>query len=204
MTRAGKSTGANVRGEKGVDYDLEPVSIMVGEGQAADHIGRHPFGKVPAFALDGFARYETGAICRYADTVPPGPSLRPTDARQAARMDQIIALVDSCASGAIVGKPVWQRLVVPMQGGTGDETIVQGAMAMVRLCLAELARLKGENTFLASAQVTLADCFVAPVFACLAMTPESSALLEPHAGLEAWWGAMSERSSVRNTPAQFG
>jgi glutathione S-transferase len=29
--------------EKGVEYKLKPGSIMSGEGQAAEHISRHPF-----------------------------------------------------------------------------------------------------------------------------------------------------------------
>jgi glutathione S-transferase len=190
--------------EKGVDYELRPVNIIAGEGQAADHRGRHPFGKVPSFELDGFSLYETVAICRYADKVLPGPSLTPTDPKQAARMDQIIAILDSYAYGNIVGKLVWQRLVVPMQGGTGDDAIVQGSLDMVRLCLSEFERLKGGNAFLASSQVTLADCFLAPVFAYLTMTPDAEGLLSPHQGLRSWWAAMSERPSVQKTPPQFG
>ena len=87
-------------------------------------------------------------------------------------MDQIIGVLDSYAYGSMVGKLAWQRLVVPMQGGTADEAIVQGSIATVRLCLSEFDRLKGSNPFMASSQVTLADCFVAPVFAYFAMTPK--------------------------------
>ena len=190
--------------EKGVDYELKPVNIMRGEGQAAEHIHRHPFGKVPSFEHDGFPIYESSAIARYIDRVFPGPSLQPSDPRQLARMDQIIAIIDSYAYGAIVGKLVWQRLVVPMQGGQGDEGIVQGAQDMVRRCLSEFERLKDSQPFLAGQNVSLADCFLGPIFAYLTATPDAEALLEPVAGLRGWWEAMRERPSMQKTPPQFG
>jgi glutathione S-transferase len=189
--------------EKGVAYELRPVNIMAGEGQASDHTRRHPFGKVPAFEHDGFSLYETIAIARYIDRVFPGPSLQPSDPRQAARMDQIIAVIDSYAYGAIVGKLVWQRLVVPMQGGQGDEGIVQGSMDMVRLCLSEFERLKGSQPFLAGSEISLADCFLAPIFGYLTMTPDAEGLLQSTPGLRQWWQMMSERPSVQKTPPEF-
>jgi glutathione S-transferase len=189
--------------EKGVAYELRPVNIMAGEGQASDHTRRHPFGKVPAFEHDGFSLYETIAIARYIDRVFPGPALQPSDPRQAARMDQIIAVIDSYAYGAIVGKLVWQRLVVPMQGGQGDEGVVQGAMDTVRLCLSEFERLKGSQPFLAGSEISLADLFLAPIFGYLTMTPDAEGLLQSTPGLRQWWQVMSERPSVQKTPPEF-
>ena len=46
---------------------------------------------------------------------------QPADVRQLARMDQMMAILDSYAYGAIVGQLAWQRLVVPMTGGSADE-----------------------------------------------------------------------------------
>jgi len=190
--------------EKGVAYQLKPVNIMTGEGQTAEHMSRHPFGKVPSFEHDGFSLYETGAIARYIDRVFPGPALQPSDPKNAARMDQIVAVIDSYGYGAIVGKLVWQRLVVPMQGGQGDETVVQDSYDMVRRSLSEFERLKGSNTFLAGPEISLADCFLAPVFAYMTMTPDADALLQPLPGLRTWWQAMSQRPSMERTPPQFG
>jgi glutathione S-transferase len=119
-------------------------------------------------------------------------------------MDQMIAIIDSYAYGAIIGKLVWQRLVVPMQGGQGDEGIVQGSMEMVRRCLSEFERLKGSNEFLAGSQISLADCFLAPIFAYLIMTPDAEALLQAAPGLRRWWETMKERPAMQRTPPQFG
>ena len=62
--------------EKGVDYELVPL------------------GRIPAFEHDGWMLYETQAIMRYVDAVVPGPRLQPEEPRAAARMDQLIGIVD--------------------------------------------------------------------------------------------------------------
>jgi glutathione S-transferase len=64
-------------------------------------------------------------------------------------MNQIISIIDSYGYGAMIGKVFWQRAVVPMQGGTPDETAVQQALPVVERCLAEIARLKGDDRYLA-------------------------------------------------------
>ena len=110
--------------EKPAEYRLEPIHILGGEGQQASYLQRHPFGKVPAFEHDGFRMYETDAITRYIDQVFPGKRLQPSDARQAARMNQAISIINSYGYGSIIGKVVWQRLIVPMTGGgQGDEAV---------------------------------------------------------------------------------
>jgi glutathione S-transferase len=106
-------------------------------------------------------------------------------------MDQIIAVIDSYAYGSIVGKLVWQRLVVPMQGGQSDESVVQGSMDMVRLYMSELERLKGQNQFLAGSGISLADCFLTPIFGYVTMTPDADGLLQTTPGLRQWWLRMS-------------
>src|SRR3954468_4908497 len=80
--------------EKGVAYDRVEVNPFAPNVPAA-YLALHPFGRVPALVHDGFALYETGAITRYIDRAFPGPALQPAEPRAAARMDQIIAIVDS-------------------------------------------------------------------------------------------------------------
>jgi glutathione S-transferase len=65
-------------------------------------------------------------------------------------------------------------------------------------------RLKGLNPFLAVSQVSLADCYLAPIFGYLTMTPDAGALLQATPGLSQWWEQMSQRPAMQKTPPQFG
>ncbi|MEZ0167508.1 glutathione binding-like protein [Microvirga sp. TS319] len=119
-------------------------------------------------------------------------------------MDQIIGIIDSYAYEAIIRKLVWQRLVVPMQGAQANESIVQESLDTVQLCLSEFERLKGANEFLAGPEITLADCFLGPIFALLTMTPDAETLLKPTSGLRQWWERTSQRPSMQKTSPEFG
>src|SRR5262249_20774831 len=88
--------------EKGAGYRLEEVDILKGAGQAPAYLAKHPFGKVPALDHDGFMLYETTAIARYVDEAFPGPKLQPSDAKQRARMTQIMSIVDAYAYPALI------------------------------------------------------------------------------------------------------
>ena len=184
--------------EKRADYELVDVNVLSGQQKQPEHLARNPFGTVPAFAHDGFALYETGAIVRYIDQVFPGPSLTPDDARARARMNQIISIVDFHAYPTMISKIATNRIFMPLLGGSCDEAAVEGASAKAMLCLAEIERILGDNAFLAGPALSLADCYVVPVLHYLALTPEKS-LIDARPRLAAWWQRINEVATVRET-----
>jgi glutathione S-transferase len=191
--------------EKPAEYRLEPVHILGGEAQQPNHLRRHPFGKVPAFEHDSLVLYETDAIIRYIDQVFPGKRLQPSDPGQAARMNQIIGIIDAYGYGSIIGKIVWQRLIVPMtEKRDGDDAIVREAKPMVTLCLSEIERIKGQDAYLAGPEISLADLFLAPIFTYLTMTPDATELLKDCSGLRTWWAEISTRESMVRTQPKLG
>jgi len=190
--------------EKPADYRLAEVDILSGAAAQPDHLARQPFAKVPAFEHDGLTIYETNAIVRYIDQAFSGQRLQPADPRRAARMNQVIGIIDSYAYGTIIGKLFWQRAIVPMQGGKPDEAAVGEARPMIERCLAEFARLKGEDTYMAGPDMSLADLYLAPVIAYLQMTPEAEGLLRAHSGLRKWWETMSSRPAMAKTQPSLG
>jgi glutathione S-transferase len=119
-------------------------------------------------------------------------------------MNQVIGIIDSYGYGSIIGKLVWQRMIVPMLGGLGDEAIVRDARPMVGQCLSEFNRIKGDDQFLAGPEVSLADLYLAPIFAYLMMTPDADKVLQPDAGLRSWWEGMSGRASMQKTQPKLG
>ncbi len=188
--------------EKGVAYRLVEVDFL--KGMPPEQLTRHPFGKVPAFEHDGFALYEVCAIERYVDESFPGPKLQPSDARQRARMTQIISLLDSYTYAPTVGQLVIQRLVVPMMGGSADEAAIEAALPAVRNCVDVLENLLDENAYLADDSLSLADLHLGPIFAYFTMTPESGPILERKPALHRWWESMSVRESMTKTEPQLG
>lgn len=191
--------------EKGVEYKLDEVDILQGQAQKPDHVARHPFAKVPAFAHDGMTIYETSAIARYVDEAFPGPKLQPADAKVRARMNQIIAVVDSYAYGAVISKLVIQRLVHPLLNAPVDEKVIADAMPMVEKSAAALEALAdSKGPYLCGAEFTLADCFLVPVMGYFAATPESKKVLGGMPRLSRWWQTMSSRPSVVKTQPKLG
>jgi glutathione S-transferase len=183
--------------EKGVSYDL--VDIPIGQIKEEPHLSRQPFGRVPAFNHKGFALYETQAILRYVDQAFPGERLQPSDARQAARMNQIMGIVDWYVFLDISVGISYQRLVAVKHGKVPDEARVAESLPKARVCLDALDELRGDNRYLAGDALSLADLMLAPHYSYFSLTPEGRDLLGPHEGLRRWWQQMESRDSIRKT-----
>ena len=180
--------------EKRAPYRLHAMSP--GETKSEAYLKRQPFGRVPAFQHGDFDLYETQAVLRYIDAVFPEPSLTPADPRAAARMNQIIGINDWYLFPKAAAVVVFQRIVGPMLLNiTTDEAAVAGAVPMARVCVAELDRLLGTQTFLAGETLSIADVLLAPQVDFLAATPEGRSLLSG-TRLKGWLQRMNARPSM--------
>ncbi len=185
--------------EKGVAYRLEEVDIFAEGGPPADYLARHPFGRIPAFEHDGFRLYETNAISHYVDEAFDGPPLMPSDLRQRARAHQIISMLDNYAYRTLVWDVFVERVEVPNQGGTSDETKIAEALVRARACLAAVETLMADSAYLAGPRLSLADLRAAPMIAKFRMAPEGARLLDAFPGLARWWDGMAKRPSLAAT-----
>ena len=183
--------------EKGVAHEL--VEVGFDEHRQEPHLTRHPFAKVPAFEHDGFALYETQAILRYIDEGFPVAPLQPTDLHQFARMSQIMGIVDAYAYPSIVGGILFNRMLAPRLGLPVDEAAVAAALPQARLCLAEIARLMGEQPYLVGERISLADLMVIPLLCYFCRLPEGEAALAEQPSLLPWLRRMEERQSFQVT-----
>src|SRR5689334_1501754 len=181
--------------EKGVAHEL--VDVGFGAHREEPHLSRHPFAKIPAFEHDGFQLYETQAILRYIDEGFPVAPLQPTDLHQFARMNQIIGIVDAYAWPSIAAGIVFNRIVAPRLGLPVDEAAIAAALPRARLCLAEFARLMGDQQFLAGERISLADLMAIPLLYYFSRLPEGEAPLAEHPTLRAWIGRMEGRQSFQ-------
>jgi glutathione S-transferase len=183
--------------EKGGAHEL--VEVTAGGFREEPHISRHPFGKVPAFEHDGFALYETQAILRYIDEAFPSAPLQPIELRPFARMNQIMGIVDAYLAPSLVGGVLYPRIVAPRLGLPTDEAKVAASLPQVKLCLSEIARLAGDQQFLADDMLNLADLMVVTPLCYFKKFPEGQAQLAELPTLAAWLRRMEERQSLQVT-----
>ncbi len=185
--------------EKGVDYELVPVDIFASAGPPAEHMARHPFGKIPAFEHAGFQLYEAEAITRYIDEVFPGPALQPSDPHGRARMTQVISILDSYAYRTLVWEIYVERVSRPAGGLSADEAKIAAALPRAEVCLSALSDVMGETPWMAGLSISLAYLHAAPMFATFRLAAEADLLLAPHNRLRAWWDRVSNRPSFLRT-----
>jgi glutathione S-transferase len=180
--------------EKGLGWRLQPVAP--GASKGPEHLARHPFGRVPAVEHGDFRLYETQAILRYLERIQPQPALTPADPYKAARMDQIMGVNDWYLFAHIMGPIGFPRVVAPRIGFPADGSKVAEAMPRAEVCIRELARLLGDQPFLAGEALSLADLMVAPQLSLLVECEEGRSLLAPHAELSAWLERLEARPSM--------
>ncbi len=183
------------------DFEQVPLNVLAGEPKSADHLARHPFGKVPVLDHDGLRLLETSAITRYLNDVLPGTSLVPAATKDRARMDMAMSLVDSYGYGALLAGVAGYHLFPDFVGGKNDAALKAG-IDNGRTLLAFLMQTKGSSPFIAG-DLSLADLYVAPIAAYVAMTPDAPAVFAAE-GFADWWQRVQALESFKATQPNLG
>jgi glutathione S-transferase len=184
--------------EKGAPYRLAPMAFGTGANKTPAYLALHPFGRLPAIEHGDFKLYEAQAIGRYIDRVFDGPALTPADPRQAARMDQVMNIVDWYVMPSISSGIAFNRVVKPRFGMPVDEAAVANALPMAKTCVQALEDILGGQSYFAGEAVSLADLFAIGHFDMLGETPEGADMLAG-SPLLGWIERMKARPSVQNT-----
>lgn len=179
--------------ETGVPYELVEIDIFAKDGVPADYLQRHPFGRIPAFEHDGFRLFETDAIVAYIVDRFGGDGLLPADAKDRARMRQIMRIMDNYAYRALV----WGIYVEEMERNRAGR-LEPDELERASKCLGVIEGLAAPE-FLAGAQLTLADLWALPMLSYLKLAPSGAALLRQTPMLSAWLDRMQIRPSVQET-----
>src|SRR5260370_846147 len=112
--------------------------------------------------------------------------LQPTDLHKFAGMNQIIGIVDAYGWPSIAAGILFNRMLAPRLGLPVDEAAVAAALPRARLCLAEFARLQGDQPYLAGDRISLADLMVIPLLYYFRGQPEGGAALAEQPTLLSW------------------
>jgi len=188
--------------EKGLPYRLNVIGVEA--RRDPQYLKLHPFGRIPAMEHGDFRLYETQAMLRYFDTLGPAtaPALQPRDPKAAARMNQIVGIVDWYVFPTIsVGITAERLLSHVFWNRPPDETNIAKALPNARVCINELARLKGDAPFMTGDSISIADLMLAPHLEFVRGTPEGSELLAGTT-MEGWLTRMSLRASMQATQAE--
>lgn len=192
--------------EKGQPFAFESAfdGAPIATPKTPQHLAHHPFGRIPVMRHGDFWLYETQAILRYVDAVFPGIALQPSDARQAARMNQLMGIVDWYFFPQVGTTLLLQRVLVPWRGGVPDEDICAAALPKAETCLGAIDELMADGPYVVGADVSLADLLLAPQMMFMRRAPEGLALLAGHPRIDAWLTRMTSRDSMARTEAIYG
>lgn len=183
------------------DFQQVQINVLAGECKWAEHLARHPFGKVPVLEHDGVCLLETSAITRYLNDMLPGPSLVPATPRDRARMDMMMGLIDSYGYGALVGGVAAYHLFPDFVGGK-NEAMHQAGLDNGRKLLALAMQTRGASPFMAG-DLSLADLYLAPIAFYVSLTPDAGALFDVP-GFADWWARVQALPSYRDTQPNLG
>ena len=179
------------------DFDQVQVNVLAGEPKAAEHLARHPFGKVPVLDHDGMRILETSAIARYLNDVLPGKSLVPATPKDRARMDMVLSVIDAYGYGALVGGIAAYHLFPDFVGGKND-TMRAAGIDNGKKVIALAMQTRGASPFIAG-DLSLADLYLAPIVFYVSLTPDMPNLLAIE-GFADWWARIQALKSFQDTP----
>jgi glutathione S-transferase len=188
--------------EKGLPYRLNAIELET--RHSSEYLKLQPFGRIPVMEHGDFRLYETQAILRYIDTLgsASAPALQPRDSRASARMNQIVGIVDWYVFPMIsVGITAERLMSHVFWNRPPDETNIAKSLPNARVCILELARLKGDAPFMTGDSLSIADLMLAPHLEFFQATPEGLELLSGTT-MQRWLTRMSLRASMHATQAE--
>ncbi|PHQ70177.1 MAG: glutathione S-transferase [Sneathiella sp.] len=184
--------------EKRLDFERQEINPFA-EDISEDYLRLHPFKRVPVLEHDDLVLYETRAITEYLEDRFGGPKLRPDDPVTAAKMRQIIAIIDNYGYWPLVRMVFSQRISRPASGLVADETIIAEGLAKSALVLAALEAIIGLDEYLVGPTYSLADAHVVPMIDYFCWTTEGTDMLANYPKLNSWWQRLKERPSTLET-----
>jgi glutathione S-transferase len=176
--------------ETNTPYDFVVVDFAKGEHKQEPHLGRQPFGQVPALQDDDFQLYESRAMCRYINDKTSG-ALVPRDLRDRARMEQWISVETANFTGPVM-KFVFHHIFHREQ----TPAALEAAGEQLDKALTIMDKQLASQPFIAGGSFTLADICYMPYIEYGMSTPAKEVFAK-HPHVVAWWNQISEKPTWR-------
>ncbi|KAF5181810.1 Glutathione s-transferase [Thalictrum thalictroides] len=182
--------------EKGLDFQLVPVNMAVGEHKNPAYLAKNPFGQIPALEDgDDLTLFESRAITRYIATKykEQGTDLLRMDDSKESALVNVWLEVEAHQFGPAIYAIVYQRMVIPVFfGGVPDEEIIETNSEKLGKVLDVYEEKLSNTNYLAGDFFSLADLHHLPYTYYLMKTPEAK-LIESRSHVKAWWDDISSR-----------
>jgi glutathione S-transferase len=176
--------------EKQLPHTLETIDF----GSAA-HERAHPWKKVPIMVHGEVTLIETSAIARYLDEIGAGPSLLPATPAARAAMEQWISAINCYLYASLVKAYALPYIGAMRANREPDREAIAAAVPAMERDLARLDAAYAGKPHIVGDALSLADLFVAPLVATVAMFPEGKRALGGSKHLGRAFGAIAERES---------
>lgn len=139
---------------KGINAQL--IDVPSGGSHTAEYAKINPLEKVPTLDDGGFHLPESGVIGEYIEDTRPTPSLRPSDAKERARMRVIYNIADQ-----YILNPLFE-LFDQVNPTTRNAKIVDEQLTELSKGLKGLEHFIVPGKYAMGAQASLADCALVP------------------------------------------
>lgn len=163
------------------------------------YLALHPFGRVPVLMHGAFTLFETSAITRYVDRAFDGPSFLPENPASLARMDQVIAVIDSYGYRPMVRQVASHGFFRALMGEPADRAEVEAGLEASLPVLDFLEGVAAEGLVLTGRHMTLADWHLAPLIDYFVRVDQGREMLARHAALQRWWNDVSGLAVLKAT-----
>lgn len=182
--------------EKNVAFSTVETTPFDG-GLSSDYLLMNPFGRVPLLIHGDYQIYETAAIARYVDLAFPGKCLVQSNPRKAARVSQLVSIVDNYCYWPMVRQVCSHRVFRPFFGEQFSEDEISSGMRAAEKALTAIEYIANEQLVLDGIDLTLADCHLAPMIGYFVESPEGAEAVARHSALQKWWELVSKRPSAK-------
>ncbi|MGH7284001.1 MAG: glutathione S-transferase family protein [Polyangiaceae bacterium] len=178
--------------ELGAPFEMNVIDFTKGDHKQPAHLKRQPFGRIPAIDDDGFALFESRAICRYLNEKAKG-NLEPADIQGRARMEQWISIETSELTPNAM-KFVYEHVFKRPQG----EAVLENATKGLDVTCGVMDTRLAESPFLAGKDFSIAEISMMPYFE-YAMTTPAKATFAKYPHVMQWWNKIAERPAWAKT-----
>ncbi len=185
--------------ELSLTYEYVPLDFTKAEHKSAEHLARHPLGKVPVLELDDNYFIESNSICRLL-AEKNGNKLFSDDIYQRTRINEWMDLM-SQHLGRWMAVLFFQEALKPkLFAGEPDQAQIDEANGFLEQQLPILEDALSKNSFIVEDTLTIADIIA---FSYCQTHEYSSLSFDNYPHIKQWYQNIQERPSFVPAMANF-